>query len=307
MQSGIVTRFAPSPTGWLHPGHALSAGIAALHARAAGGRFLLRIEDIDTTRCRPEYSDAILADLAWLGLHWEQPVRRQSQHFAAYATALDDLKQRGLLYPCFCTRRQIQAEIAAAGGAPHGFDGALYPGTCRGLAESARQDRIAAGGNYALRLDMAAACRQVAGWPLRWQDGTAGPQAVTADLLLAGFGDVVLARKDIPASYHLCVTHDDALQGITLVTRGQDLFPATHLHRLLQALFGWPVPAYAHHRLLADESGERLAKRRGAASLRDLRMAGASPAAVWRQVGLDPADMEKMAESVSRETPRERS
>jgi glutamyl-Q tRNA(Asp) synthetase len=291
MQSGIITRFAPSPTGLLHPGHALSAGIAFLQARRSpGGRFLLRIEDIDGTRCRPEFTAAILDDLAWLGLRWEQPVRRQSQQFDDYRAALDTLAARGLLYPCFCTRRQILAEIAAAGDAPHGFDGAIYPGTCRQLSATERADRIAAGAPYALRLDLAAACRQAGGWPLSWQDEARGPQTVTPDLLASGFGDVVLARKETPASYHLCVTHDDALQGVTLVSRGEDLLPATHLHRLLQALFGWPVPAYAHHRLLADETGARMAKRRASASLRDLRAGGATPADLWRRVGLDPAD-----------------
>jgi glutamyl-Q tRNA(Asp) synthetase len=291
MQSGIITRFAPSPTGLLHPGHALSAGLAYLRARRApGGRFLLRIEDIDGTRCRPEFTAAILADLAWLGLRWEEPVRHQSQHFGEYRAALETLEARGLLYPCFCTRKQILAEIAAAGGAPHGFDGAVYPGTCRSLSRGERQQRIAAGEPYALRLDMAAACQQAGGWPLSWHDENHGAQTVTPELLTTGFGDVVLARKETPASYHLCVTHDDALQGVTLVSRGDDLFPATHLHRLLQALFGWPVPAYAHHRLLADATGERLAKRRDSASLRDLREAGTGPADLWRSVGLDPAD-----------------
>lgn len=289
MQSDIVTRCAPSPTGYLHLGHAYAAGIAFLRARQAGGRFLLRIEDIDTTRCRPEFTQAIFEDLHWLGLRWEEPVRLQSRHFADYATTLDSLQQRGLLYPCFCTRKQIQAEIAAAGHAPHGFEGAVYPGTCRHLSAGERAARTEASEAYALRLDMAAVCQHVPQWPLHWRDETAGEQAVTPELLIQGFGDVVLARKEIPASYHLCVTHDDALQGITLVTRGNDLFAATHLHRLLQALFGWPVPAYAHHALLLDEAGERLAKRKHAPALRDLRAAGVSPAAVWQQAGLDPA------------------
>lgn len=289
MPSDIVTRCAPSPTGYLHLGHAYAAGIAWLRARDANGRFLLRIEDIDTTRCRPEFTQAIFDDLHWLGLSWEEPVRRQSEHFADYARALDSLQQRGLLYPCFCTRKQIQAEIAAAGHAPHGFEGAIYPGTCRHLSAGERARRVDAGEAYALRLDVAAACRQVGSWPLPWHDEQAGAQQTTAELLAKGFGDVVLARKEIPASYHLCVCHDDALQGITLVTRGSDLFAATHLHRLLQALFGWPVPAYAHHPLLLDETGERLAKRRNAPSLRDLRAAGVTPAAVWQQAGLDPA------------------
>ncbi|WP_300304584.1 tRNA glutamyl-Q(34) synthetase GluQRS [Ferrovibrio sp.] len=283
----LVTRCAPSPTGYLHLGHAYAAGIAYARARQAGGRFLLRVEDIDLTRCRPEFTSAIFEDLAWLGLRWEQPVRRQSEHFSEYRSALDGLRDRGLLYPCFCTRKQIAAEISAAGQAPHGFEGAVYPGTCRYLSQTERQDRTAAGEAYALRLDVAAACAQVSGWPLRWQDEAAGEQAVMPELLRNGFGDVVLARKDTPASYHLCVTHDDALQGITLVTRGDDLFPATHLHRLLQALFGWPTPAYAHHRLLTDDSGERLAKRKNAPSLRELRADGMSAAQVWRMAGLD--------------------
>ncbi|MFN4278340.1 MAG: tRNA glutamyl-Q(34) synthetase GluQRS [Ferrovibrio sp.] len=289
MPSPIVTRCAPSPTGYLHLGHAYAAGIAFLRAREAGGRFLLRIEDIDLTRCRPEFTDAIFDDMAWLGLTWEQPVRRQSEHFTDYRQAIETLQEQGLLYPCFCTRKQIAAEIAAAGQAPHGFEGAVYPGTCRHLDPAERVDRMAAGEAYALRLDMAAACSRIPGWPLHWHDETAGAQAVTPGLLLDGFGDVVLARKETPASYHLCVTHDDALQGVTLVTRGTDLLPATHLHRLLQALFDWPVPAYAHHRLLTDDSGERLAKRKNAPALRDLRAGGLSPANVWRMAGLNPA------------------
>lgn len=286
MQSDIVTRCAPSPTGYLHLGHAYAAGIAFLRARQSGGRFLLRIEDIDLTRCRPEFTTAIFEDLRWLGLTWEEPVRQQSQHFSDYAVALDSLRQRGLLYPCFCTRKQIQAEIAAAGQAPHGFEGAVYPGTCRHLSASERETRMAAGEAYALRLDIAAACRHGGKWPLSWHDETRGEQTVTPDLLISGFGDVVLARKETPASYHLCASHDDALQGITLVTRGEDLFAATHLHRLLQALFGWPVPAYAHHPVLTDDSGERLAKRKNAPALRDLRNSGLSPAEIWRRTGL---------------------
>lgn len=289
MQSDTVTRCAPSPTGYLHLGHAYAAGIGWLRARQDNGRFLLRIEDIDVTRCRPDFTQAIFDDLHWLGLNWEEPVRRQSQHFAEYAKALDRLQQNGLLYPCFCTRKQIQAEINAAGHAPHGFEGAVYPGTCRYMPAAERTRRLAAGEVYALRLDIEAACRHAGRWPLHWQDEQAGRQTVTPELLVQGFGDVVLARKEIPASYHLCVTHDDALQGVTLVTRGDDLFAATHLHRLLQALFGWPTPAYAHHPLLLNDSGERLAKRKNAPALRDLRKAGVTPAAVWRQAGLNPA------------------
>jgi glutamyl-Q tRNA(Asp) synthetase len=268
----IVTRFAPSPTGHLHLGHAFSARVAWRRAREAGGRFLLRLEDIDPARCRPEFAAAILDDLAWLGLDLDGEVRVQSRHLAEYRAALDALAARGLLYPCFCTRADIQQSVAA----PHTPDGApRYPGACRALSADQREARIAAGERYALRLDMARALASI-------------PEALSFDEAAEGtipcrperFGDVVLARKDAPASYHLCVTHDDALQGVTLVTRGEDLKPATHLHRLLQALFGWPAPAYAHHPLLTDASGRRLAKRDRAATLRDLRALGQSPAAV---------------------------
>jgi glutamyl-Q tRNA(Asp) synthetase len=272
----IVTRFAPSPTGFLHLGHAMSALTAWRAARAAGGRFLLRIEDIDPGRCRPEFAAAIAQDMAWLGLEWDGPVRVQSEHLPEYRAALDALAARGLLYPCFCTRAEILAEVAASAGAPHAPDGGpLYPGTCRRLSAGERATRIAAGERFALRLDMAAALGSVPG-PLRFEEVAEGPVLCNPEQ----FGDVVLARKDAPASYHLCVTHDDALQGVTLVTRGVDLKPATHLHRLIQALMGWPAPIYAHHRLLTDASGRRLAKRDKAATLRALRAAGWSPAAV---------------------------
>lgn len=272
----IVTRFAPSPTGFLHLGHALSALTAWRWARGAGGRFLLRLEDIDPGRCRPEFAAAIEQDLAWLGLDWDGPVRVQSEHLPEYRAALDMLAARGLLYPCFCTRAEIRAEVAASAGAPHAPDGSpLYPGTCRLLSPGERADRIAAGQRFAWRLDMARALAAVPG-PLRFDEVGEGLIACEP----ARFGDVVLARKDAPASYHLCVTHDDALQGVTLVTRGVDLKPATHLHRLIQALMGWPAPRYAHHRLLTDATGRRLAKRDGAATLRDLRAAGRSAEAV---------------------------
>jgi glutamyl-Q tRNA(Asp) synthetase len=270
----IVTRFAPSPTGFLHLGHARAALIAWRAARQAGGRFLLRIEDIDPGRCRPEFTDAILEDLAWLGLDWDGAVRVQSQHLPAYRAALDALQARGLLYPCFCTRADIAREVAASASAPHGPDGPLYPGTCRRLDPRARAARLAAGEPHALRFDMAAALAGLAA-PL-----TVAEHGVRRACDPARFGDAVLARKDIPASYHLCVTHDDALQGVTLVTRGEDLLPATDLHRLLQQVMGWPEPAYAHHALLTDAAGRRLAKRDRAATLRDLRAAGASPAEV---------------------------
>jgi glutamyl-Q tRNA(Asp) synthetase len=266
----IVTRFAPSPTGYLHLGHALSALTAWRQAREAGGRFLLRIEDIDPGRCRPEFVAAIERDLAWLGLDWDGPVRVQSEHLPEYRSVLDMLAERGLLYPCFCTRADIQAEIAASASAPHAPDGSpLYPGICRALSALQRHARIASGERFALRLDMARALAAAPG-PLTFEE--VGEGVITCDP--APFGDVVLARKDAPASYHLCVTHDDALQGVTLVTRGADLKPATHLHRLLQALMGWPPPRYAHHKLLTDASGRRLAKRDKAATLRALRSAG---------------------------------
>jgi glutamyl-Q tRNA(Asp) synthetase len=270
----IVTRFAPSPTGYLHLGHAASALFAWRLAREAGGRFLLRLEDIDPARCRPGFADAILEDLAWLGLDWDGPVRVQSAHMQDYRNVLDTLSARGLLYPCFCTRTTIQREVREAAAAPHAPDGSpRYPGTCRALPRSERDARVAAGEAHVLRLDMAAAVAQVT-MPLTFSDATAGLVACRPE----AFGDVVLARKDTPASYHLCVTHDDALQGVTLVTRGVDLLPATHLHRLLQALMGWPEPGYAHHPLLLDAAGRRLAKRDRATTLRDLRAQGRSAA-----------------------------
>jgi len=272
-----TTRFAPSPSGRLHLGHAHSALFAA--RAAAGGRFLLRIEDIDLGRCRPEHEAGILEDLAWLGLTWETPVRRQSEHFADYRTALDRLRGEGLVYPCFCTRREIAAEIARAGSAPHGPDGPLYPGTCRRRAEDERAERLAAGEPHAWRLDLAEAQRRAG--PLTWHDLGAGEQAARPELL----GDAVLARKEVPTSYHLAVTLDDALQEIGLVTRGQDLFHATHLHRLLQALLGLPVPRWHHHALLSDAEGKRLAKRHDALSLTALRAAGRSPAEVRALAG----------------------
>jgi glutamyl-Q tRNA(Asp) synthetase len=275
----IVTRFAPSPTGALHLGHAHAALFAWRRAREAGGRFLLRIEDIDPTRCRPAFEDAILADLAWLGLDWLQPVRRQSEHMADYEAALTRLEERGLLYPCFCSRTAIRAEIAAAGAAPHGMASDIYPGTCRALAPSERAERMASGAPYALRLDMARAVAEAG--LLAWRDAARGTQQATPEI----HGDVVLARKEVRTSYHLAVTLDDHLQGVTLVTRGEDLFEATHLHRLLQALLGLDTPAYRHHALLTDASGGRLAKRDRAATIASLREAGLSAAAVRAAAG----------------------
>ena len=272
----VVTRFAPSPTGWLHLGHAHAALFAQRAARASGGRFLLRIEDIDTGRCRPEFEAAIYEDLAWLGLDWEKPVRRQSEHMAEYAAAVARLENMGLIYPCFCTRAAIKAEIERAADAPQGPDGPIYPGICRTLAQDERARRIASGESYALRLDMARAAARAG--RLTWTDRGRGTVIAAPEK----FGDVVLARKDTPTSYHLAVTLDDATQGVTLVTRGEDLAPATDIHRLLQALLGLPTPEYHHHRLITDAAGKRLAKRDRASTLRDLREAGHSPDEVRR-------------------------
>lgn len=258
----VVTRFAPSPTGPLHAGHAYSAILAHDLARDAGGRFLLRIEDIDGTRSRPEHVAGILADLSWLGLEWEGPVF-QSDRIDHYAAALDGLKARGLVYPCFCTR----AEIAASLSAPHAGEGAVYPGTCRALSQAERSARMAM--PHCWRLDMAKCLADVAE-PMTWHDAVAG--TIVADP--AAQGDVVIARKDAPASYHLAVTLDDAAQGVTDIVRGVDLFEATHIHRLLQALFDLPTPRYHHHALLTDAGGERLAKRRGSAGLEAMRARG---------------------------------
>lgn len=270
-----VTRFAPSPTGWLHLGHAHSALTGWHRARAESGRFLLRIEDIDPARCRPEFEAAILEDLSWLGLDWDGPVRRQSEHLDDYRAALRKLDAGGLLYPCFCSRK----DIAAAVSAPHGPEGPVYPGTCRNLSAELVRERQARGDPYALRLNVAKALARSG--PLGFRDEREGNVAARPETL----GDVVLARRDAPASYHLCVTVDDHLQGVTLVTRGTDLFHATHIHRLLQAILGLNVPAYAHHLLLTNAAGERLSKRDGAMSLRSLRRAGRTAAEARASAG----------------------
>jgi glutamyl-Q tRNA(Asp) synthetase len=273
--SPVVTRFAPSPTGYLHLGHAFSALTAWHAARDVGGRFLLRIEDIDIRRCKPAFTEAILVDLAWLGLDWDGAVRRQSRHFDDYGAALDRLSTMGLIYPCFCTR----ADIAAATSAPHGPDGPLYPGTCRHRSGDERRQLMAAGTEFALRLDAAKAAATAG--PYSFHDALHGD--VEGNPLL--FGDVVIARKDTPTSYHLAVTVDDHLQGVTLVTRGEDLYPATHVHVLLQRLLGYATPSYAHHRLLTDADGRRFAKRDRALTLRSMRGSGTSPADVRQQAG----------------------
>jgi len=275
-----VTRFAPSPTGQLHLGHAYAAIFAHDMARSSGGRFLLRIEDIDAGRCRPEIEAAIEEDLAWLGLDWERPVRRQSQHMSDYAAALTELRDAGLVYPCFCTRAEIRAEIERAADAPQGPDGPIYPGTCRTLTQDERKQRMARGDSYALRLDMSAAISRAG--RLDWVDRARGRVTATPET----FGDVILARKDTPASYHLAVTLDDAIQGVTLVTRGEDLAPATDIHRLLQMLLDLPVPEYHHHKIVTDDAGRRLAKRDRAATLHSLREDGRTAEEIRAMIGL---------------------
>jgi glutamyl-Q tRNA(Asp) synthetase len=267
----IATRFAPSPTGLLHLGHALSALLGWRLARAAGGRFVLRIEDIDPTRCRPAFEAAILEDLAWLGIDWDGPVLRQSERLPLYAEALERLRALGVVYPCFCSR----ADIAAAGGAPQGPEGPLYPGTCRGWGAEAIAARA---GTPAWRIDVAKAAA-LAG-PLVWEDATAGVMAAQPERL----GDIVLARRDIGAAYNLAVVVDDAAQGITDVVRGVDLFEATHVQRLLQALLGLPVPRYHHHALVTGPDGKRLAKRDGGSTIAAARAAGEDPKALGERL-----------------------
>ena len=265
----LTTRFAPSPTGLLHRGHAFSAVTAWGLARASGGRFVLRIEDIDATRCRPEFEAAILDDLAWLGLDWDGPVWRQSDRTAAYAAALAQLVQMGVAYPCFCTR----ADIAAAANAPHGSEGPLYPGTCRQLDAATRKARLARE-QPAWRLDVAAALT-ISG-PLAWHDASAGWQQAAPQLM----GDIVIARRDVGTAYALAVVVDDAAQGVTDVVRGTDLFEATHSQRLLQALLGLPSPRYHHHPLILGDDGKRLAKRDAGETIR-----------AWRESGRSAADL----------------
>lgn len=274
------TRFAPSPSGRLHLGHAYSALFAARQAERDGGSFLLRIEDIDVGRCKPEFEKGILEDLSWLGLRWPEPVWRQSERFALYHEFLHVLEEGGLIYPCFCTRKEIQAEIAAAPSAPHGPDGPLYPGTCKTIDPTEARDRIARGEAHAMRLHMDRASRMTG--PLTFSDLDRGELPVRPE----SCGDVVLARKDVPTSYHLSVTVDDALQFITCVTRGEDLLHATHVHRVLQALLGFPEPVYRHHELLTDDAGRRYAKRDKALTLRALRESGETPKKVKARIGL---------------------
>jgi glutamyl-Q tRNA(Asp) synthetase len=283
-------RFAPSPNGFLHLGHAYSALLNADLARARNGRFLLRIEDIDATRCRPEYETAIYEDLAWLGLAWETPVRRQSEQFAAYRTALVRLDAQGLVYASFESRAEIAQlvrERETRGPWPRDPDGAaLYPGSANALSAEARARRVAAGEPYALRLDIAAAAARVGALTWSEQDADGRIATITADPM--AWGDIVLARKETPTSYHLSVVVDDAAQGITDVVRGRDLFAATAVHRLLQALLGLPGPVYRHHPLILDADGQKLSKSTHATGLRELRIGGAIPADIRRMVGLGP-------------------
>lgn len=272
-------RFAPSPTGYLHLGHAFSALFTWWHAARTGGTVLLRIEDIDPQRCKPQFDEAILEDLDWLGLRWPEPVRRQSAHQPLYQAALDRLAP--FTYPCFCSRKEINAEIARSVHAPHGPEGPLYPGTCRALSPAERAARLAQGAPHAIRLDVAKAA--AAAGRLHWQDVNQGSVAAEPGVL----GDAILARKDVPMSYHLCVVVDDAAQRISEITRGDDLYHATHLHRLLQALLDLPSPRYRFHPLMRNAAGERLSKRDGAIALRDLRAAGERPEAIRSRLGFD--------------------
>jgi len=286
-----ILRFAPSPNGYLHLGHAYSALLNHDMARDLGGRLLLRIEDIDVSRCRPEYEAAIYQDLGWLGISWDTSVRRQSEQFDDYRAALAKLEAQGLIYPSFESRSEIAALVAARdrqGRWPRDPDGVpLYPGDARQLPAAERERRRRAGEPYALRLALDAAIARAG--VLTWTETGSGPQGQTGIVEAAPqmWGDVVLARKEVPASYHLAVAIDDARQGVTNVVRGQDLFWATGIHRLLQALLGLPQPVYHHHKLILDADGRKLSKSTQATSLRELRAAGATPADVRRMVGLE--------------------
>ena len=286
--SSAVFRFAPSPNGYLHLGHALSALINFDRAREAGGQFLLRIEDIDRARCRPQFERAIYEDLEWLGLTWEDTVRRQSAHFDDYRAALVRLKALGLLYPSFESRGEIARMVRESQGSwPRDPDGApLYPGNAHSLPVKEREARMESGAPYSLRLDVKSALARVGS--LRFTETGAGPSGETGTLVAQPqlWGDVVLARKEMPTSYHLSVVIDDALQGVTHVVRGRDLFFATGVHRLLQVLLGLPEPIYHHHRLILDEQGKKLSKSTQATSLRVLRQGGATAADIRSRVGL---------------------
>ena len=274
MTRGVVTRFAPSPSGPLHVGHLLAALQARRLADAHGGTCLLRVEDIDQRAQHPEYLELMYEDLRWLDLHFDGEVMVQTDRFEVYRGVLNSLRAMGLLYPCFCTRSEIKSQVAEMGRAPHATLGYLYPGTCRKLPPDVVAEKLAAGVPHSWRLDMQRA-QDLVGCPL-WHDLRRGTQRCVP----TEYGDVILARKDFPASYHLCVVVDDAAQGVTHVTRGADLFDATHIHRVLQGVLGLPVPDYCHHALLRDNAGKRLAKRDGARSIASLRKSGLTPAQV---------------------------
>jgi glutamyl-Q tRNA(Asp) synthetase len=274
----MLTRFAPSPTGRLHLGHVLAARVAHSLARESGGTFLLRHEDIDGPRVREEFYHGIEEDLKWLGLEWDGEPLRQTQRIPAYDAALDVLRERDLVYPCFCTRREIQEEWARIGAAPQGPEAPAYPGICRNLTEEVRRRKIQSGAAYAWRLDSEKAAALTG--PLTFRDLRFGETRVNPRLL----GDVVLARKDIGTAYHLAVVVDDAFQEITHVTRGEDLLGSTHVHRILQTLFGYPEPLYLHHELVLDENGNRLAKRNDSLSIATLRERGMTPDQVMAEV-----------------------
>lgn len=276
--SVLTTRFAPSPSGELHLGHLLAAGAARRFADVHGGRCLLRMEDIDLTRCKPEYAEGIMRDMEWVGLHFDGEVIYQSQRFHLYESVLEKLKEEGVLYPCFCTRKEIAAELEEAVRAPQGGSIDPYPGTCRHLDAAERLERIEGGMPYSWRLD----CRKAADLTgmLEWEDMRRGIQRFNPEVI----GDVILSRKDCVAGYHLCVVTDDADQGVTHVTRGEDLFESTHVHRLLQELLHLPVPTWLHHPLVCDDRGVRLAKRDKSLSLAEMRRTGTLPDDIWGRI-----------------------
>lgn len=279
-----ITRFAPSPTGLLHLGHAFAA-LRACEA-AQGAPILLRIEDLDRGRARAEYDRALREDLAWLGLRWHEPVLRQSTRADNYRAALARLEQVGLVYPCFCSRRDILQEVARASEAPQGPDGPLYPGSCRSLSPQQRDQRLSRGEKFVLRLDAAKAA--AASGALAFTEAGAGPGGEHGEIRVepTRLGDIVLARDELPAAYHLAVVVDDAFQGVTLVTRGNDLFGATHVQRLLQSVLGLPAPRYAHHRLILGSDGRKLSKRERATTLRSLREAGRNASDIRASLGI---------------------
>ena len=282
----VVTRFAPSPSGRLHLGHAYSAWQAWQFACKHSGQFLLRIEDIDFTRCKREFEAGIKEDLEWLGLQWQEPARRQSDHFEDFYGIAERLKEMDVLYPCFCTRKEILAEIERAGAAPHGSEGPVYPGICRQLSSDEAQRKIAVGEDHAWRLNLPAAL-QKGGQDVVWMDADNGEIKVSESQWQA-LGDVVLVRKDIGTSYHIAVVADDHLQEMTHIIRGKDLYESTHLHSLLQELLGFSKPIYQHHGLIADETGKRLAKRNEAESLQILREQGLKPEDVINRLTSSP-------------------